>query len=121
MGLTRRQTLTGGALALLGTGFLGRVDKVAAMQKPLSMTDALKKQAAGTSEGLLLGPTPGEEGLPAPATYDRLPLEWNKKTVQRFKDKLAESEIDAFLVRKPLNIIYLTGYWHSTTERAQAA
>ncbi|MBD3856951.1 MAG: aminopeptidase P family N-terminal domain-containing protein [Acidobacteria bacterium] len=121
MGLTRRQTLTGGALALLGTGFLGRVDKVAAMQKPLSLTDVLKQQATGTSEGLLLGPTVGEEGPPEPATYDRLPLEWNKKTVQRFKDKLAERDIQAFLVRTPLNLIYLTGYWHSTTERPQAA
>ena len=50
MGLTRRQTISGGALALLGTGFFGRVDKVAAMQKPLSMTDALSRQATGTSE-----------------------------------------------------------------------
>jgi len=106
MGLTRRQTLTGGALALLGTGFLGRVDKVAAMQKPLSLTDVLKQQATGASEGLLLGPAPGEEGPPEPATYDRLPLEWNKKTVKRFKDKLAERDIQAFLVRKPLNLIY---------------
>ena len=93
MGLTRRQTLKGGALALLGSGFIGRVDKVAAMQKPLSMTDALKGQAKGTSEALMLGPTPGEEGPPEPATYDRLPLEWNKRTVQRFKDKLAERDI----------------------------
>ncbi|MCH7704878.1 MAG: aminopeptidase P family N-terminal domain-containing protein, partial [Planctomycetes bacterium] len=28
--------------------------------------------------------------------------------------------MQAFLVRKPLNIIYLTGYWHTTTERPQA-
>ena len=78
MGLTRRQTISGGALALLGTGFLGRVDKVAAMQKPLSMSDFIKRQATGTSESLLLGPSSGEEGPPVPATYDRLPLEWNK-------------------------------------------
>jgi Xaa-Pro aminopeptidase len=120
MSLTRRQTLTGGALALLGTGFMGRVDKVAAAQSPLSLTDALKKQALGTSEALLLGPTPGEEGPPKAAMYDRLPLEWNKRTVKRFKDLLAERDIQAFLVRNPLNIIYLTGYWHSTTERPQA-
>ena len=65
MGLTRRQTLKGGALALLGSGFMGRVDKVAAMQKPLSMTDALKQQAGGSSMALMLEPTPGEEGPPA--------------------------------------------------------
>ena len=121
MGLTRRQTLKGGALALLGSGFLGRVDKVTAMQTPLSMTDALKQQATGASERLLIGPTPGEEGPPEPATYDRLPLEWNKSTVKRFKDLLAERDIQAFLVRTPLNLIYLTGYWHSSTERPQAA
>ena len=120
MTMTRRQTLTGGALALLGTGFLGRVDKVAAAQRPLSLTEVLGQQATGTSEALLLGPTPGEEGPPEPATYDRLPLEWNRKTVKRFKDKLAERDIEAFLVRQPLNVIYLTGYWHSTTERPQA-
>ena len=34
---------------------------------------------------------------------------------------LAKREIAAFLVRHPLNIIYLTGYWHTTTERPQAA
>ncbi len=118
--MTRRQTLTGGALAVLGTGFLGRVDKVAAAQRPLSLTDVLGQQATGTSEALLLGPTPGEEGPPEPATYDRLPLEWNRKTVKRFKDKLAELDIEAFLVQKPLNVIYLTGYWHSSTERPQA-
>ena len=56
MGLTRRQTLTGGALAILGSGFLGRVDRVAAMQKPQSMTDALNGTATGSSEALLLGP-----------------------------------------------------------------
>lgn len=117
---TRRQTLTGGALAMLGTGFLGRVDKVAAAQRPLSLKDTLGQQATGTSEKLLLGPTPGEEGPPEPATYDRLSLEWNRKTVKRFKDKLAERDIEAFLVQKPLNVIYLTGYWHSTTERPQA-
>jgi len=120
MALTRRQTLKGGALALFGTGFLGRVDKVAAAQRPMSLADTLGEQATGASEALLLGPTPGEEGPPEPATYDRLPLEWNKRTVQRFKDELAERDIEAFLVQKPLNVIYLTGYWHSTTERPQA-
>ena len=83
----------------------GRVDRVAAMQKPQSMTDALNGTATGSSEALLLGPTKGEEGPPDPAPYDRLPLEWNKKTVKRFKEKLAERDIEAFLVRDPLNII----------------
>jgi Xaa-Pro aminopeptidase len=117
---TRRGFLKTSAMALLGAGFLGRVDRVAALQKPVSITDALKAQASGTSESLLLGPQPGEEGPPAPADYDRLPLEWNKRTVARFKGLLAEREIEAFLVRQPLNTIYLTGYWHTTTERPEA-
>jgi Xaa-Pro aminopeptidase len=120
MSQTRRQLLKGGALAALGGGFLARLDKVAAMQKPPSLTQSLHDQASGSSEALLLGPQPGEEGPPQPATYDRLPLEWNKKTVKRFKDRLVERKVQAFLVRDPLNIIYLTGYWHSTTERPQA-
>ncbi|MGB5817604.1 MAG: M24 family metallopeptidase [Thermoanaerobaculia bacterium] len=117
----RRQILKGGGLALLGSGFLGRLDKVAAAQSANpSLTDTLGTQAGGPSADLLLGPQPGEEGPPAPADYDRLPLEWNKRTVSRFKEKLAARDIEAFMVRDPLNIIYLTGYWHTTTERPQA-
>ncbi len=122
MQTTRRQMLAGGSLALFGGGFLSRVDKVAAMQSGSSpsLVRSLKRQATAKSEALLLKPTPGEEGPPKPADYDRLPLEWNKRTVKRFKEKLAEKGIEAFLVRDPLNIIYLTGYWHTKTERPQA-
>ncbi len=121
MNQRRRQLIKGGGLALLGGGFLARFDKVAAAQPAVtSWTDALRSQASGASEKLLLGPTPGEEGPPEPATYDRLPLEWNKRTVARFKKNLAERSIKAFLVRDPLNTIYLTGYWHTTTERPEA-
>ena len=122
MHTTRREVLTGGSLALMGGGFLSRVDKVAAMQSSSggSLTGLLKTQATGKSESLFLSPDPNAEGPPQPASYDRLPLEWNKRTVQRFKDKLKEDDIQCFLVRKPLNIIYLTGYWHTTTERPQS-
>lgn len=122
MGLSRRRLLSGGALAALGGGFLSRVDRVAGMQNAPagSWTEALKREATGVSEKLLLKPTPGEEGPPEPADYDRLPLDWNKRTVARFKDKLKDQGIEAFLVRDPLNIIYLTGYWHTKTERPQA-
>jgi Xaa-Pro aminopeptidase len=113
--------MKGGGLALLGAGFASRFDRVAAAQSaPPSLASVLKGQAKGTSEKLLLKPQPGEEGPPEPASYDRLPLSWNKATVKRFRDRLAELEVPAFLVREPLNIIYLTGYWHTTTERPQA-
>ena len=121
MNQDRRRLLQGGGLALLGGGFFSRLDRVAAAQPLLpSLTETLAKQPGDASAKLLLGPKEGEEGPPEPATYDRLPLDWNKKTVQRFKSTLANKQIGAFLVRNPLNIIYLTGYWHTTTERPQA-
>lgn len=61
-----------------------------------------------------------EKVAAAAATHDRLSLEWNKATVKRFEDRLAERDIHAFLARDPLNVTYLTGYWHTTTERPQA-
>src|SRR5262245_14649698 len=122
MPYSRRSWITGSGLALLGGGVLGRVDRVAAMQAAPSLGGLLKEQAkAGGSAALLLKPKAGEEGPPEPAKYDRLPLDWNKATVKRFHAALAERDIRAFLVRDPLNITYLTGYWHTTTERPQAA
>jgi len=121
MSITRRDVIKGGGLALLGSGFLARVDKVAAMQSSTqTLTGVLKGQASGNSEALLLRSQPGAEGPPEPATCDRLPLEWNRATVGRFKSKLAERDVEAFLVRNRNNIIYLTGYWHTSTERPQA-
>src|SRR5262249_20644166 len=116
----RRQWLKASGLTLLGSGFLARVDKVAAAQ-PSSLRSLLASQGkAGTSSRLLLSPTPGEEGPPEPAKADRLPLEWNKAVIGHFKDALQKQDIQAFLVRDQLNIIYLTGYWHTKTERPQA-
>lgn len=121
MAVSRRELMKGGGLALLGSGFLARVDKVAAMQSTSpTLTGLLNEQATGNSEALLLRPQPGAEGPPEPATYDRLPIEWNKATVERFKRRLAERDVEAFLVRDRNNIIYLTGYWHTPTERPQA-
>jgi len=118
MKMNRRSWVKGAGL--LGTGFLSRVDKVAAAQKTPNLRDILRAQATGASEKLFVKPTPGEEGPPAPTTADRLTLDWNKATVKRFKDTLAARDIQAFVVRDPLNIMYLTGYWHTTTERPQA-
>lgn len=122
----RREVLKGGGLALLGGGFLSRLDKVAAMQSSPagdaghSLTGLLKSQYKGDSEKLLITAKPGDAGPPEPTTEDRLPLEWNKRIVARFKQTLAQRGIEAFLVRDPLNTIYLTGYWHTTTERPEA-
>ena len=120
----RREWLRRGGLAVLGAGFLSRLDRVAAQQPspsaPESLTAILGAQGSGESEKLLLGPQSGEEGPPEPATEDRLPLAWNKATVKRFKDHLAERDIESFLIRDVNSVIYFTGYWHTTTERPQA-
>ncbi len=71
----RRKILKGAGLAVLGGSFLARLDRVAALQKPPSLTGILRGQSGGASEALLLGPKPGEEGPPRPADSDRLPLE----------------------------------------------
>ena len=147
MKTNRREMLKAGGMALLGGGLLKRMDRVAGMQAApdaleanapdlasaaateqaqstvvvASLTDICKQRGGnGPSQKMLLGPTAGEEGPPQPATYDRLPLEWNKGRVKLFKEKLAAKGIEAFLLRDPLNVIYMTGYWHTTTERPQA-
>ena len=75
---TRRQLLGGSALTLFGSGFGSRLDKVVAMQKgaAASLADTLKHQSNGPSQSLLLKPLAGAEGPPAPADFDRLPLDW---------------------------------------------
>ncbi len=54
---------------------------------------------------------------PAPATYDRLPLEWYKATVGRLQQKLGERGVDGILITDRWNLIYFTGLFHTTTER----
>jgi Xaa-Pro aminopeptidase len=124
MNRDRRDVLKSGALAVLGGGIFRRMDRIDGLQTPRggnggSLADIVKARGTGASERMLLGPTAGEEGPPEPAKYDRLSLDWNKQTVARFKAELAEKDVHAFLVRDPLNIIYLTGYWHTRTERPQ--
>ncbi|MGD8635995.1 MAG: aminopeptidase P family N-terminal domain-containing protein, partial [Gammaproteobacteria bacterium] len=116
----RRGFLQESVLAVAGAGFLSRLDEVSAMQRPVTLTESLGAQATGASETLFIGTDREGEGPPPPADYDRLPLEWNKRVVKRFKQRLADRDIEAFLVRDPLNTTYLTGYWHTTTERPEA-
>ncbi|HKV23555.1 MAG TPA: M24 family metallopeptidase [Candidatus Acidoferrum sp.] len=123
MKTNRRDALKSGSLALLSGGFFKRMDKIDGMQSNSSggsLAEIVKGRGTGNSEKLLLGPAESEDRAPEPAKEDRLPLEWNKRTVARFKEELAKKEIHAFLVRDQLNIIYLTGYWHTHTERPQS-
>lgn len=67
----------------------------------------------GYSESLLVK----HPSHPEPAAYDRLPLSWYQATVKRLKDKVAEKNVDVILLQNPLNIVYFTGLFHSSTER----
>ncbi len=113
------------AATVFGTGFMKRVDTVAAMQSSdagsiPTLEQMLNKQGMGPSQKMLLTPGTGTDAPPAPATYDRLPLSWYKAKVQTFKNVLAEKGIQCFLLRNVLNVSYLIGYEHRETERPQA-
>jgi len=60
-------------------------------------------------------PTTGVQDRP-----DRLPVAWYRSCVARLQSKLAELGLDAILLRDPLNITYVSGYFHTTTERPEA-
>lgn len=113
--------LAGSMLGLVGGGFLGRIDKVAAMQPGETGWTARIKAHPATSAELLTQPRYGApDQPPTPATADRLPLAWNKRQVARLKAMLAERKVSAFLIRSAQTSAYLTGYWHVSTERPQA-
>jgi Xaa-Pro aminopeptidase len=57
-----------------------------------------------------------DDGL-APATFDRLPLEWHKGRVKLLQGYLQEQGYAGALLSDRWNIIYFTGLFHSTTER----
>jgi Xaa-Pro dipeptidase len=122
---TRRKIIQfGTAAAMFGTGFTKRLDAVASMQAaPLntpSVESLLNAQGMGPSHKMLLPQPTGPDTPPAPATYDRLPLSWYKAKTQSFKAMLDMRGIQAFLLRNPLNVSYLIGYFHRETERPQA-
>jgi len=80
--------------------------------------DSLQRPSHGKSEALLLNPSPVKKDRPLrpPTTaHPRL----NKRPVARFKDKLGTRRRHAFLSESS-QPTYLTGYWHTTTERPEA-
>ena len=60
-------------------------------------------------------PDTGLQDLP-----DRLPISWYRATVRRFQDALQKARLDGMLVKDQWNILYLSGYFHSQTERPEA-
>ncbi len=48
---------------------------------------------------------------------DRLPIAWYRDCVRRLQAKLGELGLDGILLRDRWDIIYVAGYFHTTTER----
>jgi len=57
-----------------------------------------------------------DDGL-APATYDRLTLDWHKARAKLLQDYLQDQGFAGVLLTDRWNIIYFTGLFHTTTER----
>jgi Xaa-Pro dipeptidase len=60
-------------------------------------------------------PASGVQDVP-----DRLPVAWYRGCVQRLQAKLAEQGLDGILLKDQWDIIYVAGYFHTTTERPVA-
>ena len=69
-----------------------------------------------TKETSVAPPSTGQPLFPGP---DRLPVEWYKKTINKLQGKLAEQGVSGVLCADALNINYLSGYFHSKTERPE--
>jgi len=119
----RRNAMKFTALGLIGAGIFARTEKVAAMQaSPRSITGRLKPTGQGPSQKLLLPASYGGRNQPPqPATYDRLPMEWNKGRMATLMNAIAPRGVQAVLLRSAQNCSYFTGYWFTNTERPQAA
>ena len=57
-----------------------------------------------------------DDGL-APATFDRLPLEWHQGRAKALQGYMAENGLAGAWLTDPMNIIYFTGLFFTTTER----
>jgi Xaa-Pro aminopeptidase len=51
---------------------------------------------------------------------DRLPIAWYRATIERLQRALAAAGLDGLLCKDQWNIVYLSGYFHSQTERPEA-
>ncbi|MEX2315846.1 MAG: M24 family metallopeptidase [Pirellulales bacterium] len=105
--ITRRNFLATSAAAGAASAIASQPLLAAAQQRSSAAV-----RTTGKSEDLFL---PVDDFQPA--TVDRLPLEWNKRTVKRLQEKLAAEEYEGILLTDRWNVIYFTGLWHSTTER----
>ena len=102
MTLDRRSLLVSGGAAL-GLG----VAAGAAPQTAASSVDGSKSATLFLKD---------DDGL-APATFDRLPLEWHQARARALQGYLTENGFAGAWLSDPMNIIYFTGLFFTTTER----
>lgn len=102
--LSRRNILAGGTGLLAAAG--------AAQPFALSAQERGASVDGSRSASLFLP----DDGL-APATIDRLPLDWSKERTRTLQAQLERAGYDGILLTNQWNIIYFTGLWHTTTER----
>jgi Xaa-Pro aminopeptidase len=60
-------------------------------------------------------PATGLQNIP-----DRLPIAWYRSNIARFQQVLGAAGLDGMLCKDQWNILYLSGYFHSQTERPEA-
>jgi Xaa-Pro dipeptidase len=60
-------------------------------------------------------PATGSQDVP-----DRLPIAWYRDNVARFQRALKAAGLDGMLLKDQWNVVYLSGYFHSQTERPEA-
>jgi Xaa-Pro aminopeptidase len=80
-----------------------------------------ERSYAATGSGAVTGSESAKLFLPpdhlAPATEDRLPLEWSKQRTRVLQARLEAAGYDGIYLTDQWNIIYFTGLWHTDTER----
>ena len=104
MTLNRRSLLVSGGAAALG----------GALASPATLGAQAGGGVDGSKSAALF--LKEDDGL-APATFDRLPLEWHQARAKALQAHLAENGFAGVWLSDPMNIIYFTGLFFTTTER----
>src|SRR4029079_7702501 len=106
MTLDRRSVLVSGGLVSAGGAALAAGSPLAA-SRPAPDVDGSRSAALFLKD---------DDGL-APATVDRLPLEWHQARAKALQAHLGENGFAGAWLTDPMNIIYFTGLFFTTTER----
>ncbi len=103
MTLNRRSLLVTGGAVLSGAA----LSSAAGAQTAPGATDGSKSAALFLKD---------DDGL-APASFDRLPLEFHQARAKALQAHLVENGFAGAWLSDPMNIIYFTGLYFTTTER----